>query len=411
MRSRGAAQCPAIGARRPRGGRTGRVLSSCERAMKILSLLALVAALLPACASTSAAPAFRDTAQLVLARTGRRIFWNQGGAADDAVARRVHDLLSRDLSVDVAIQIALLDNAELQALYEDLSVAQADLVQAGLLQNPTFSGGLSVPVAGSGVQTGFDVGVVQDFLGLFLLAARKKIATAELVATELRVGDAVLRATFDVEVASYTLVAAQQVLDVRRTAALAGEAGLALAEGQHAAGNVSDLDLVSERMQSEQLRADVARSEADVVAAREALTRLLGLWGADVAFRAPTQLPDPSAADPPLDHLEGVAIGRRLDLASAHQQTLALSHAAAMARDFRFLGAPSAGVRFERSPEHYSAITPSASLELPLFDQHQAAIARLEGGGAAPGPGAGGRPRRGHPLPGPRRPRARGRDA
>ncbi|HTB74320.1 MAG TPA: TolC family protein [Polyangiaceae bacterium] len=347
--------------------------------MKILSLLALVAALLPACASTSAAPAFRDTAQLVLSRTGRRIFWNQGGAADDAVARRVHDLLSHDLSLDAAIQIALLDNAELQALYEDLSVAQADLVQAGLLQNPTFSGGLTAPVAGSGVQTGFDVGVVQDFLGLFLLAARKKIATAELVATELRVGDAVLRATFDVQVAYYTLVAAQQVLDLRRTGTLAGEAGLALAEGQHAAGNVSDLDLATERMQSEQLRTDVARSEADVVAAREALTRLLGLWGAeDLAFHAPTQLPAPSADDPPLDHLEGVAIGRRLDLASAHQQTLALSHAAAMARDFRFLGAPSAGVRFERSPEHYSAITPSASLELPLFDQHQAAIARLE---------------------------------
>src|SRR5580698_5239272 len=143
--------------------------------MKILSLLALVASLLPACASTSAAPAFRDTAQLVLSRTGRRIFWNQGGADDAAVARRVHDLLSHDLSLDAAIQIALLDNAELQALYEDLSVAQADLVQAGLLQNPTFSGGLTAPVAGSGVQTGFDVGVVQDFLGLFLLAARKKI--------------------------------------------------------------------------------------------------------------------------------------------------------------------------------------------------------------------------------------------
>ncbi len=346
--------------------------------MKSPSSIALVAALLPACASTSAAPAFRDTAQLVEARTGRRIFWNQGGADDAAVARRVRELLSPDLSVDAAIQIALLDNAELQALYEDLSVAQADLVQAGLLQNPTFSGGVTVPVAGTGVQTGFDVGVVQDFFGLFLLAARKKVASAELVATELRVGNAVLRATFDVQVAYYTLVAAQQLLDLRRTGVEAGEAGLALAEAQHVAGNISDLDLVNQRMLSEQLRTDVARSQADVVGAREALTRLLGLWGADVAFRAPTRLPDPSAADPPLDHLEGLAIGRRLDLASAHQQTLALSHAAAMARDFRFVGAPGAGVRFERSPEHYSAITPSASLELPIFDQHQATIARLE---------------------------------
>jgi hypothetical protein len=72
--------------------------------------LPILGVLLPACASTSAAPAFRDTARLVEGRTGRHISWNQGGVADEAVARRVRDLLGRDLSVDAAIQIALLNN-------------------------------------------------------------------------------------------------------------------------------------------------------------------------------------------------------------------------------------------------------------------------------------------------------------
>jgi cobalt-zinc-cadmium efflux system outer membrane protein len=49
-----------------------------------------------------------------------------------------------------------------------------------------------------------------------------------------------------------------------------------------------------------------------------------------------------------------------------------------MARNFRFVGSPSTGVSFERSPEGYSAITPGASLDLPIFDQKQAAIARIE---------------------------------
>ena len=89
-----------------------------------------LAALAPACASTSAAPAFRETAQLVEMRTGRRSFWNQGGAADEAVARRIRELSSGDLSVDGAVQMALLNNEELQAVYEDLTIAQADLVQA-----------------------------------------------------------------------------------------------------------------------------------------------------------------------------------------------------------------------------------------------------------------------------------------
>ena len=337
-----------------------------------------LATLLPACASTSAAPAFHDTAQLVEARTGRRIFWNQGGTADEAVSRGIRGLLAQDLTVDAAIQIALLNNEDLQAIYEELSIAQADLVQAGLLQNPTLSGGLTVPVAGLDVATGFDLGVAQDFLALLVMSARKKVAGAALEATKLRVGDAVLRTTFEVQTAYYTLLGAAQTLEMRRTVLEAGDAAVSLAEAQYAAGNINDLDLVNQRTLYEQLRTDVRRSEADVLTAREALTRLLGLWGVDAAFHVPPKLPDPAPAEPPLEHLEALAIGRRLDLASAHAQTQALSHAAAMTRNFRLVGSPTVGATFERSPERYSAITPSASIEVPIFDQKQAVIARLE---------------------------------
>jgi cobalt-zinc-cadmium efflux system outer membrane protein len=336
------------------------------------------AMLLTGCASTSAVSSFRDTSRMIEARTGRRIFWNQGGADDEAVSRRIRDLLGQNLSVEAATQIALLNNKELQAIYEDLSIAQADLVQAGLLQNPTLSGGLTVPIAGSDVTSGFDVGVAQDFLAVFLLSARKKVAGAQLEATKLRVGDAVLRMTFDVQTAYFTVLAAQQTLEMRRTVLEAGDAAVALAEAQHAAGNINALDLVNERALYEQLRTEARRSEADVLTARESLTRLLGLWGAAASFHVPTKLPEPPPAEPPLEHLEAVAIGKRLDLASAHEQTQALSYAAAMARNFRFLGSPTVGATFERSPERYTAITPGASLELPIFDQKRAVIARLD---------------------------------
>jgi cobalt-zinc-cadmium efflux system outer membrane protein len=342
------------------------------------ALHAGVAVILSACAPTSAARAFRDTSQLVEARTGRPIFWNQGGAADEAVSRRIRDLLGQDLSVDAAIQIALLNNKDLQAIYEDLSVAQADLVQAGLLQNPAFSVGVAVPVAGSAVQTGFNIGVAEDFLALFLVSARKKIANSELDATKLRVGDAVLRTTFDVQTAYYTLLAARQTLEMRQKVLETGGAAGALAGAQHDAGNISDLDLVNQRTLYEQLLTYVRQDEANVLIARETLTRFLGLWGADVAFHVPLTLPDPAPNDPPFEHLEALAIGRRLDLAAAHERTQALSRAAALAKNFRFVGSPSVGVNFERSPEGYSAITPGASFELPIFDQKQAAIARIE---------------------------------
>ena len=48
-------------------------------------------------------------------------------------------LLRRGLTVDSAVQIALLNNRGLQASYNELALAETDLVQAGLLPNPTFS--------------------------------------------------------------------------------------------------------------------------------------------------------------------------------------------------------------------------------------------------------------------------------
>jgi len=338
----------------------------------------LLAAFVSACASTSPTPVFRGTASLVESRTGRRVVWNQASADDEAVATRIHDLVSREMMVEAAIQIALVNNKTLQATYEGLTVAQADLVQAGLLQNPVFGAGVAFPVAGS-AQTGFGLSVSQDFLSIFLLAARKRVAAAELRATERRVGDAVLRMANDVEVAFYSLAAAQQIAAMRRTILETGDAGLDLAQRQLAAGNISDLDLANQQSLYEQIRTDLVRSDADVVAAREALTRLLGLWGPDANYRIVEKLPELPAEEVGVDHLESLGVSRRLDLAAAHEEAQAVSHALAMAKTYRWLGATSVGAGVERAPEGFTVAGPNVGVELPVFDQKRAVIARLEG--------------------------------
>ena len=52
------------------------------------------------------------------------------------MAQRVKALLGNDLTAEAAVQIALLNNRKLQAVYNRLGIAQADLVQAGLPPNP-----------------------------------------------------------------------------------------------------------------------------------------------------------------------------------------------------------------------------------------------------------------------------------
>jgi len=51
----------------------------------------------------------------------------------------VTELLKQTLDVDTAVQIALLNNKDLQAAFYALGISEAELVQAGRLPNPKFS--------------------------------------------------------------------------------------------------------------------------------------------------------------------------------------------------------------------------------------------------------------------------------
>jgi outer membrane protein, heavy metal efflux system len=354
------------------------VIQARQRAITPKAAISVMAVVVAGCTSTSPKPAFRDTARLVEARTGRHIAWNQGGDDDAAISRMVDALLSRELTVEAAIQVALLNNKTLQATYEDLSIAQADLVQAGLLQNPVFGAGVVFPVAGI-ASTGEALSVSQDFLGVFVLAARKRVAAAQLQATKLRVGNAVLLVTYEVESAYYNLGAAQQIAAMRKMILEAGDAAVDLARRQHEAGNINDLDLVNQEALYEQVRADLVRSDADVIVARETLTRLLGVWGADSTYRVEGKLPELPSEEVGLERLESLALGRRLDLGAIHEDAQAISHSLALAKNYRWLGPTSLGASYERSPEGFSVAGPGVGLELPIFDQRQAVIARLEG--------------------------------
>ena len=61
------------------------------------------------------------------------------------MAEKLQALLEGELTTNAAVQIALLNNAALQATFEELGIAQAELVQAGLLKNPVFAGHVRFP--------------------------------------------------------------------------------------------------------------------------------------------------------------------------------------------------------------------------------------------------------------------------
>jgi cobalt-zinc-cadmium efflux system outer membrane protein len=321
---------------------------------------------------------FPDVAKAIEERTGYSIRWSQDSEAGAAIRARVRVLLTGELTGAAAVEIALLNNPALQATYEELMIAQADLVQAGLAQNPKLTGNVGFALPGTTGSLAYGFGLELDFLDLVLIPAKKRVAAAEFEAAKLRVGNEVLALAHGVRVAYYTLQGAQQIAGMRRTVLDAAEASVELARRQHAAGNISELDLANEEGLYEQVRLDVERSEAEALAARERLIRLLGLWGQDTRFATSPTLANVPEGEPPLEHLEGRAIERRLDVAAARQEAQASSYALAMAKNYRFLGGATVGAAMERDPEGRSIAGPTASLELPLFDAKQALVAKLE---------------------------------
>lgn len=341
-------------------------------------LAAAALALLAGCASTSPKEPFRDVSSAIAERSGHRLHWNQGTEDDAEAERAVDAILSRELTVSGAVEVALLANPSLQAELEELAISQADLVQAGLLKNPSFTIGRTAWEM-EHIDPNLFASVEQDFLDLLTLPLKKRVAATELERTKLEIGDHVLELAGQVREAFFTAQAAEQVAAMRRLVDDASKTSADLARRQHAAGNMSDLALSTELALSAQTSLDRRRAEGEAAVAREKLNKLMGAWGPRTRWKMGTRLPELPKEEVPLAHLESTAVAQRLDLGAARRNVQAMDYVLGLAKTTRWVGAISFSVDAGRlrQSKHVS-FGPSVTLEIPLFDQRQAQIAKLE---------------------------------
>jgi cobalt-zinc-cadmium efflux system outer membrane protein len=342
----------------------------------LIAILPLLAAgSLAGCASTSPDQSFARVQSLAGERIGQRVQWNRRTPEDQDVTTSLRDLLERPLDADAAVQISLLNNRRLQATFEDLGIAQADFVQAGLLQNPVFTFSARFPNQAP-KKTYLDIAAAENFLNLFLIPARRKIAAAQLEQATARVTGEVLALAAETESAFYTYQAAEQTVELRRTIADAASASLDAAAKLREAGNTTDLDYYGERAQAARTTVELANAAADAHDAREHLNALMGLWGPQTAWSVAGRLPDLPAGEVRPQGLETLAIQQRQDLAAARGEVLAQARLYGFTLDTRFFAQADLGVEAERETDGQWRIGPTLSVPIPLFDQGQAAIAR-----------------------------------
>jgi outer membrane protein, heavy metal efflux system len=323
------------------------------------------------CAHVDPNPAFQELASTVHLRTGKRVQWNRGSNEDAEAQASVASLLRRPLTADSAVQIALLNNHNLQATYEELGIAQADLVEAGLLRNPVFTFERRFP------GQALEMDLLKEFIDILLLPLRKRIAAAQFEVAKLRVGHEILTVASEVRGAFYEHQGDQQLIEMRQTVAQATELSAETALKIQEAGNLRDLDLANEKATQAQAKIEVAKAQASAVESREKLNKLMGAFGEQTNWTVRSRLPELPAPEVSRSQFESRAIQQRLDLAAARQQFIADARAVGVARVDAILQQAEVGMHYEHEIEGgVRSIGPSVNVPIPIFNQGQPASAR-----------------------------------
>jgi len=108
------------------------------------------------------------------------------------------------------------------------------------------------------------------------------------------------------------------------------------------------------------------------------LNRLLGLWGSDTDWQIAGELPEVPSSDLPIRGLERLAISQRLDLQADYLRVTSQAEDLGLTKAFRLVGALDFGVESERETDSQTRTGPRFAIELPIFNQGQARIARGE---------------------------------
>ncbi len=279
--------------------------------------------------------------------------WSASYSDLPALRQPLAILLSKEVDADAAVRIALLASPALHRIYFDLRLPAEEVAAAAIGPLPT----------GEDVETRF----VVDAIG-----SQKRFASQvdQLKFEQAKLDKAaeIVRFALDVRRAYASAVAARQVSDLTESLKTASEASAELGRRMARVGNWPRLNEYREAAALGEVSVQAARARQSANVARERLTRLLGVWGDDAAYRLAAKLPNLPSNLGTIENAEASAIEGRFDIRAVNFDI------AAEVREFEIDGYEdglrSAGSRFVEVPPARSLDggKGSAPINVPVFD-------------------------------------------
>ncbi len=343
-------------------------------AFKTSVLSFLVPLLFVGCASVKTGQEWKRFQDIARERIDQELLWEKSEEEQTSIREEVDKLLADGLSRQESVRIALLNNRQLQSAFEELGISKSDLVQAKLLSNPTV-GAVFRSLISSGSGTNVEVEGFFPISDLWQIPFRKKAAAARMEATIMRVGEMVM------DTAAEAKRAYDAVFYLAETTRETGEILKRFMEIADQVvirrdfGFVRDLDIYLARAMVAETEMEVARLESKKAMAKSHLNRILALGPRQIGYEIRGGEVEELPQIPDLEGAIGYALDHRLDIQMARfkvrqaEKTLELEK-------MRILKHVSLGVSYERDPGDDEVFGPGVDIQLPIFDQNQAQIAK-----------------------------------
>jgi len=336
-----------------------------------LAAVALGALILGGCSTFSKDGGFDSVNAAVRARTGQDATWVRDDKTETSVAAEVSTLLAAPIGPEQAVRIALLNNRGLQAAYAELGIAEADLVQAGRLANPSFAYARLVRGDGLEIERFF----LFNLMSLITMSSRVEIAEQRFEQAKLLAAGEALRVALEARRGWFEAVAAKESEGYFEMVKRSADASAELAARMAGVGNFSKLQRMREQAFYAETTAQLARARQNAVAARENLTRVLGLWGAQTQFSLPERLPALPQAPRALGQLEATAMRERLDVRAAKHDAESLAATLGLTDATRFVNVLEVGYQYTTESAEPVKKGWEVELKLPVFDTGDARLA------------------------------------
>ena len=283
---------------------------------KLAALAAAVLAL-AGCASVNIDQAVSTANQTAAAFTGGKLALNRSAEQTAAKAQLAAELLSKPLSSDAAVQLALANSPAVQTMlaqsWADMSAAN----QAGRIANPIFA------FERFTFKDELELGRLLSFglLDLLTLPRRQAIAQSRMAQSQLQLSSSVVEQVTQVRQAWVRAVAASQTLQYAEQVNTTAEASAELAKRMQQVGNFNKLQRARQQVFYADSTVRLAAAQHGALAAREDLVRQLGLTDTQAALlKLPDRLPDlPKEARAP-NQVSSTAADQRLDVQLARSQ-------------------------------------------------------------------------------------------